>query len=111
MDGHMNEWMGEWRDEWMGTLALHTFLIPSRYVYPAFCSFQAVETLKGFEKKDSKVQSIAATNLSFLYFLVSALCVSKPYLIRQDSALGLKHLHSSNPASSPGLLQLTAFPL
>lgn len=30
---------------------------------------QAVETLKSFEKKDSKVASIAATNLSFLYFL------------------------------------------
>ena len=37
---------------------------------PAF-PFQAIETLKGFEKKDSKVQSTAATNLSFLYFLVS----------------------------------------
>ena len=33
--------------------------------------FQAVETLKGFEKKDSKMQSTAATNLSFMYFLVS----------------------------------------
>uniref|UniRef100_A0A3Q3XBH9 Uncharacterized protein n=1 Tax=Mola mola TaxID=94237 RepID=A0A3Q3XBH9_MOLML len=30
---------------------------------------QAVETLKTFEKKDSRVKSIAATNLSFLYFL------------------------------------------
>ncbi|KAK2570829.1 Intraflagellar transport protein 88-like protein [Acropora cervicornis] len=30
---------------------------------------KAIETLKGFEKKDSKVQSTAATNLSFLYFL------------------------------------------
>lgn len=30
---------------------------------------QAVETLKSFEKKDSKFASIAATNLSFLYFL------------------------------------------
>ena len=34
-------------------------------------SLKAIETLKGFEKKDSKVQSTAATNLSFLYFLVS----------------------------------------
>lgn len=34
-----------------------------------FC-FQAVETLKMFEKKDSRVKSAAATNLSFLYFLV-----------------------------------------
>ncbi|XP_078259209.1 intraflagellar transport protein 88 homolog [Rhinoraja longicauda] len=30
---------------------------------------QAVETLKMFEKKDSRVKSAAATNLSFLYFL------------------------------------------
>ncbi|GFS10276.1 intraflagellar transport protein 88 homolog [Elysia marginata] len=29
----------------------------------------AIETLKSFEKKDSKVASTAATNLSFLYFL------------------------------------------
>lgn len=31
----------------------------------------AVETLKMFEKKETKVASTAATNLSFLYFLVS----------------------------------------
>uniref|UniRef100_A0AAX7UGG8 Intraflagellar transport protein 88 homolog n=1 Tax=Astatotilapia calliptera TaxID=8154 RepID=A0AAX7UGG8_ASTCA len=31
--------------------------------------FNAVETLKAFEKKDSRVKSAAATNLSFLYFL------------------------------------------
>ena len=30
----------------------------------------AVETLKMFEKKETKVASTAATNLSFLYFLV-----------------------------------------
>uniref|UniRef100_A0A671UIV0 Intraflagellar transport protein 88 homolog n=1 Tax=Sparus aurata TaxID=8175 RepID=A0A671UIV0_SPAAU len=30
---------------------------------------QAVETLKTFEKKDSRVKSAAATNLSFLYYL------------------------------------------
>ncbi|XP_023241009.1 intraflagellar transport protein 88 homolog [Centruroides sculpturatus] len=30
---------------------------------------QAIETLKMFEKKETKVASIAATNLSFLYFL------------------------------------------
>ncbi|XP_072019243.1 intraflagellar transport protein 88 homolog isoform X2 [Amphiura filiformis] len=30
---------------------------------------QAVETLKAFEKKDSKCASVAATNLSFIYFL------------------------------------------
>lgn len=34
---------------------------------------QAVETLKTFEKKDSRVKSAAATNLSFLYFLVRLL--------------------------------------
>ncbi len=38
--------------------------------------FQAVETLKMFEKKDSRVKSAAATNLSFLYFLVSTLLKS-----------------------------------
>ena len=32
--------------------------------------FQAVETLKSFEKKDTKVAATAATNLSFLYILV-----------------------------------------
>uniref|UniRef100_A0A8D0EM73 Intraflagellar transport protein 88 homolog n=1 Tax=Strix occidentalis caurina TaxID=311401 RepID=A0A8D0EM73_STROC len=32
---------------------------------------QALETLKMFEKKDSRVKSAAATNLSFLYFLVT----------------------------------------
>ncbi len=32
-----------------------------------FC-FQAVETLKMFEKKDSRVKSAAATNLSFFTF-------------------------------------------
>lgn len=31
---------------------------------------QAVETLKTFEKKDSRVKSAAATNLSFLFYLV-----------------------------------------
>jgi len=31
---------------------------------------QAVETLKSFEKRDSKVAVAAATNLSFLYNLV-----------------------------------------
>ena len=43
---------------------------------PAF-PLQAIETLKGFEKKDSKVQSTAATNLSFLYFLVSLISAIK----------------------------------
>ena len=31
---------------------------------------KAVETLKTFERKDAKIASAAATNLSFLYFLV-----------------------------------------
>ncbi len=31
----------------------------------------AIETLKDFEKRDVKVASSAATNLSFLYFLVN----------------------------------------
>ncbi|XP_029385568.1 intraflagellar transport protein 88 homolog isoform X1 [Echeneis naucrates] len=34
-----------------------------------FKQVEAVETLKTFEKKDSRVKSAAATNLSFLYFL------------------------------------------
>ncbi|XP_037395409.1 intraflagellar transport protein 88 homolog isoform X6 [Pygocentrus nattereri] len=34
-----------------------------------FNQAEAVETLKTFEKKDSRVKSAAATNLSFLYFL------------------------------------------
>nr|XP_005167588.1 intraflagellar transport protein 88 homolog isoform X7 [Danio rerio] len=34
-----------------------------------FKQAEAVETLKMFEKKDSRVKSAAATNLSFLYFL------------------------------------------
>ena len=33
---------------------------------------KAVETLKGFEKKDSKMAATASANLSFLYFLVSS---------------------------------------
>ena len=31
---------------------------------------RAIETLKAFEKKDSKMASAAATNLAFLYYLV-----------------------------------------
>ncbi|XP_029640690.1 intraflagellar transport protein 88 homolog [Octopus sinensis] len=40
---------------------------------------QAVETLKSFEKKDSKVASIAATNLSFLYFMEHDLTQAEKY--------------------------------
>lgn len=38
----------------------------------------AVETLKMFEKKETKVASTAATNLSFLYFLVGDSSVYLP---------------------------------
>ncbi|KAL5010279.1 hypothetical protein ScPMuIL_012584 [Solemya velum] len=40
---------------------------------------QAIETLKSFEKKDSRVASTAATNLSFLYFLENELSQADKY--------------------------------
>ncbi|KAB1267506.1 Intraflagellar transport protein 88-like protein [Camelus dromedarius] len=40
---------------------------------------QAVETLKMFEKKDSRVKSAAATNLSFLYFLENEFAQASSY--------------------------------
>ncbi|KAJ1113787.1 hypothetical protein NDU88_002029 [Pleurodeles waltl] len=40
---------------------------------------QAVDTLKMFEKKDSRVKSAAATNLSFLYFLENEALQSDMY--------------------------------
>ncbi|XP_041354058.1 intraflagellar transport protein 88 homolog isoform X2 [Gigantopelta aegis] len=40
---------------------------------------QAIETLKSFEKKDSKVASTAATNLSFLYFLETDMSQADKY--------------------------------
>nr|XP_055173310.1 intraflagellar transport protein 88 homolog isoform X2 [Nyctereutes procyonoides] len=40
---------------------------------------QAVETLKMFEKKDSRVKSAAATNLSFLYYLENELAQASSY--------------------------------
>ncbi|XP_010221923.1 PREDICTED: intraflagellar transport protein 88 homolog [Tinamus guttatus] len=40
---------------------------------------QAVETLKTFEKKDSRVKSAAATNLSFLYYLENELAQATDY--------------------------------
>jgi hypothetical protein len=52
----------------------NTTLIYNKFIAVLNCTLsfaQAVECLKGFEKKDSKVQSTAATDLSFLYFLVS----------------------------------------
>jgi len=41
---------------------------------------KAVETLKGFEKKDSKMAATASTNLSFLYFLVSTVYLTNVYV-------------------------------
>ncbi|XP_049272467.1 LOW QUALITY PROTEIN: intraflagellar transport protein 88 homolog [Rhipicephalus sanguineus] len=40
---------------------------------------QAIETLKAFEKKDTKVASTAATNLSFLYYLQNELSQADKY--------------------------------
>ncbi|XP_057563286.1 intraflagellar transport protein 88 homolog isoform X2 [Hippopotamus amphibius kiboko] len=40
---------------------------------------QAVETLKTFEKKDSRVKSAAATNLSFLYYLENEFVQASSY--------------------------------
>ncbi|XP_071591483.1 intraflagellar transport protein 88 homolog isoform X3 [Heliangelus exortis] len=40
---------------------------------------QALETLKMFEKKDSRVKSAAATNLSFLYYLENELAQATKY--------------------------------
>lgn len=40
---------------------------------------QAVETLKTFEKKDSRVKSAAATNLSFLYYLENEFAQASNY--------------------------------
>ncbi|KFO89878.1 Intraflagellar transport protein 88, partial [Buceros rhinoceros silvestris] len=39
----------------------------------------ALETLKMFEKKDSRVKSAAATNLSFLYYLENELALATNY--------------------------------
>ncbi|XP_042866439.1 intraflagellar transport protein 88 homolog isoform X1 [Penaeus japonicus] len=46
----------------------------------------AVETLKMFEKKETKVASTAATNLSFLYFLQNEIDLAEKYaLMARDS--------------------------
>ena len=52
---------------------VNRIIIFNRKIYLSFylIIFKAVETLKEFEKRDAKVASSAATNLSFLYFLVS----------------------------------------
>ena len=54
------------------------------------CFFQAIETLKSFEKKDTKVACTAATNLSFLYFLVSLHFLEYLYLCVWRSILHVK---------------------
>uniref|UniRef100_A0A8C4WWF6 Intraflagellar transport 88 homolog n=1 Tax=Eptatretus burgeri TaxID=7764 RepID=A0A8C4WWF6_EPTBU len=41
--------------------------------------FQAVEILKSIEKKDTRVKSVAATNLSFFYFLRNDLTSAERY--------------------------------
>lgn len=49
----------------------HDLEIQKAIVYLKAKNFNmAIETLKDFEKRDVKVASSAATNLSFLYFLV-----------------------------------------
>ncbi len=49
----------------------HDLEIQKAIVYLKAKNFtMAIETLKDFEKRDVKVASSAATNLSFLYFLV-----------------------------------------
>ena len=49
----------------------HDLEIQKAIVYLKAKNFSmAIETLKDFEKRDMKVASSAATNLSFLYFLV-----------------------------------------
>ena len=59
---------------------------------------QAIETLKSFEKKDSKVACTAATNLSFLYFLVSVFNINiwTPYYF----AVSLLHKQRSRDRPS-----------
>ena len=50
----------------------HDLEIQKAIVYLKAKNFNmAIETLKDFEKRDVKVASTAATNLSFLYYLVS----------------------------------------
>lgn len=52
----------------------HDLEIQKAIVYLKAKNFtMAIETLKDFEKRDVKVASSAATNLSFLYFLESDL--------------------------------------
>ena len=41
-----------------------------RFVLFLFCRFEdAIEVLKAFERKDTQMKAMAATNLSFIYFL------------------------------------------
>ena len=59
-------------------------LLNAHSVINIYFHLQAIETLKSFEKKDSKVASTAATNLSFLYFLVSQELASAMLLLFAD---------------------------
>ncbi|CAB1347281.1 unnamed protein product [Coregonus sp. 'balchen'] len=70
---------------------------------------EAVETLKTFEKKDSRVKSAAATKLSFLYFLrlgrleESLDCFLKLQAILRNSAQVMRQLANLDPHRILGL--------
>ena len=51
-----------------------------------------MDTLKAFEKKDSKCASVAATNLSFIYFLQQEYQMAEKYA---EMAMGVDRY---NPA-------------
>lgn len=52
---------------------------------------EAIETLKRFERKDSRTASTAATNLSFLYFVQKDLVQAEKHA---DEAINADHLNS-----------------
>lgn len=60
---------------------------------------QAVETLKDIERKGSKMASAAATNLSFIYFLVSVYMHTLCCWVQGCPVCKV----SSTPLSSPGV--------
>lgn len=73
----------------------HDLEIQKAIVYLKAKNFSmAIETLKDFEKRDVKVASSAATNLSFLYYLENDLQNAHKY-----SDLSLK-ADKYNPAGS-----------
>ena len=46
------------------------FFITFYFILFLFCRFEdAIEVLKAFERKDTQMKAMAATNLSFIYFL------------------------------------------